>query len=387
MYSQLAVLIDLYSYINNYYLFDNNFNQNDFDNNFKIAVKEISTGNIDNFDNTIRKFLATLNDPQIRLWKLGDENLKSLPFTFDRYSDGFRVSQIYKQVEGLSVGDKILKIENIDVDKYVINELKYINGAANIKSKNDINSYSDYLISRAIARITMGGVNNELLFDFEGKKINFKKDVWNSEYIKSDVIDMMKPDSNIMYINMAMFDDKFFKFLAKELNKYDGLIFDARGNSLLSEHFLGYFLQNRAKTNLTKVPYFVEAGKENVQYEQIQPFLGKFDTSLTKNVVFLIDENTIGYSEFIMNLVSYYGIGTIIGRESVGMPSDVVSIALPLDYNFCFSAFGVNNPMGKSIMYKPIKPEIEVENVYDKDGKDLIYEKAIEFLRDKLKNK
>ena len=138
---------------------------------------------------------------------------------------------------------------------------------------------------------------------------------------------------------------------------------------------------------MTKVPYFVEPNKENVQFEILQPFLRKLDTALTQNVVFLIDENTIGYSEFIMNLVDYYEIGTLIGRKSVGMPSDIVSINLPLDYSFSFSAFDVFNPAEKNIMFKPIIPDIEVKNTFNKEDKDLILEKAVEYLKGKINTK
>lgn len=388
LYSRISILVELYSYIRNYYIVEPNFDLNKLDVAFKESISKIGISKVDEFEAIIRKFLAILNDPQIRLWKLGDENSKSLPFTFEYYEDGFHVSQIYKQVEGLNVGDKILKIEDIDIDKYVLNELQFINGFnSNLTTTNKLNEVSPYLINRAIARIVMGDNKKELLFDFEDKKINFTKDVWNSEYIKSNVVDIMKPDSNIMYINMAMFDDKFFKYLANEINNVDGLIFDARGNSLISEHFLGYFLLNNVKTNMTKVPYFVEPNKENVQFEILQPFLKKLDTALTKNVVFLIDENTIGYSEFIMNLVDYYEIGTLIGRKSVGMPSDIVSITLPLDYSFSFSAFEVFNPAEKNIMFKPILPDIEVKNTFNKEDKDLILEKAVEYLKEKINSK
>lgn len=388
LYSRISVIVELYSYIRNYYIIEPNFDLNKLDLAFKESISKISTAKVKDFEAIIRKFLAILNDPQIRLWKLGDENSKSLPFTFEFYEDGFHVSQIYKQVEGLKVGDKIVKIEDIDIEKYVTNELQFINGYNNTDNKQkNLKDLSPYLINRAIARIVMGDDKNELLFDFEDKKINFTKDVWNSEYLKSNVVDLMKPDSNIMYINMSMFDDKFFKYLANEINNVDGLIFDARGNSLISEHFLGYFLINNVKTNMTKVPYFVEPNKENVQFEILQPFLRKLDTALTQNVVFLIDENTIGYSEFIMNLVDYYEIGTLIGRKSVGMPSDVVSISLPLDYSFSFSAFDVFNPAEKNIMFKPISPDIEVKNTFNKEDKDLILEKAVEYLKEKINNK
>lgn len=388
--SRLAVLVELYAYIYNYYLLEDKSKTSILSDKFKLAVEEIIENGIQEYENSLRKFLAVLDDPQIRLWKLGDENLKSLPFNFERYGNEFRVSQIYKQVEGLSVGDKILKIENQDVDKYILNELNYVNGYFNnklLKKMPSLNGIHDYLINRAISRIVMGNDTKELLFEFDGKKINFKKDVLSSEYIKSNVIDMMKPEDNIMYINMAMFDDKFFKYLAKEINTIDGLIFDARGNSLLSEHFLGYFINEDIKTNMTKVPYFVKPDISNVQYETIQPFLRKLDSGLTKNVVFLIDENTIGYTEFIMNLVDYYDIGTLIGRESAGMPSDIVSIALPLDYSFSFSAFQVSNPGGNSIMFNKVKPKIKVEKQFSIEDKDLIYEEAVEYLKNKLKTK
>lgn len=389
LYSRFSVLVELYSLISNYYVFDEYFNQNMLDTRFKECIDEINVGGIEGFDNSIRKFLAVINDPQTRMWKLGDENLKSLPFTFERYEDGFRVSQIYKEVEGLKKGDKILKIENIDINQYILNELKYVNGyfvKSMMKKVPNIQEIDGYQINRAISRIVMNDDKNEILFEFEGKKINFKKDVWNSEYIASNVIDILKPEGNIMYINMSMFDDKFFKYLAKEIRNIDGLIFDARGNSLLSEHFLGYFLINNSKTNITEVPYFIEPGKENVQLEKIQPFLNKLDTGLTHNVVFLIDENTIGYTEFIVNLVDYYDLGTLIGRSTVGMPSDVVSMPLPLDYNFNFSAFKVSSPNGKNLMFKKIEPDIEVPKIYREDDKDLIYEKAVEYLKEKLNN-
>jgi len=44
--------------------------------------------------------------------------------------------------------------------------------------------------------------------------------------LNTENIDMMKPNDDIIYINMSMVDDEFFKFLAKELGEIKGFIFD-----------------------------------------------------------------------------------------------------------------------------------------------------------------
>lgn len=368
-YSKIGILVDIYSYVKYFYILENKGNELD------LRLKESIDMMSDNIDTkiVIKYFLSIFDDTQMKVWKKNDENLFSFPFKFEKYGNDYIITEIYNNFNKLELGDKLLSVNGIKIEEYINKELVYENGL------NEVNK-----INKVLARLLIGDSVNVFDLKFEGKFLKINRNLFPSEYLNTENIDMMKPNDEIIYINMSMVDDKFFKFLAKELGEIKGFIFDARGNTLLSEHFLGYFLKNDVKTNQTKIPYIIEPERDRINYEIIQPFLNKLD-GLNKNVVFLIDENTVGYTEFVMGLVKYYEIGTLIGRQTAGMPHDIVSVPLPLDYNFSMSVFNVSNPKGDNISFKMIEPDVKVEKVFIGDD-DLILKEAVNYLNTKLKS-
>jgi len=370
-YSKISVIVELYSYVKYFYVFEDK--RIDLDLQFSSSLDLIANGS--DLKTVIKYFLSLFDDTQMKVWKVNDENLFSLPFKIEKFGNDYIVTEIYNGFIGVELGNKLLSIDGVKIKDFINEEVKLINGI-NLENR----------ITKAISNFLIGDSLKVLDLGFEGKSLKIKRSLIPSEYLDTEKIDMMKPDDDIIYINMSMVDDKFFKYLAKELGDIKGFIFDARGNTLLSEHFLGYFLKNDVKTNQTKIPYIIEPERENVNYESIQPFLQRLEDGLNKNVVFLIDENTVGYTEFVMNLVKYYQVGTLIGRKTAGMPHDIISVPLPLDYNFSMSVFGVGNPKGDKLSFKLVEPDIKVEKVYIGED-DLIMKEAVNYLLNEIKSK
>lgn len=368
-YSKIGILIDLYSYVKYFYILENKGVELDL--RLRESIDMISE-NVET-KNVIKHFLSLFNDTQMKVWKKNDENLFSFPFKIEKYGNDYIITEIYNDFKKLVIGDKLLSINGVKIEDYVSKE---------IKSENGLNE--NFKINKVLARVLIGDSIEVFDLKFEGKFLKINRNLFPSEYLNTENIDMMKPNDDIIYINMSMVDDKFFKFLAKELGEIKGFIFDARENTLLSEHFLGYFLKNDVKTNQTKIPYIIEPERERINYELIQPFLNKLE-GLNKNVVFLIDENSVGYTEFVMGLVKYYQIGTLIGRKTAGMPHDIISVPLPLDYNYSMSVFNISNPKGENISFKMIEPDVKVEKVFIGDD-DLILKEAVNYLTNQIKN-
>lgn len=374
-YSQIATITEIYVNLKHFYIYE------DLDPNldiqFKNTLKKFSKNEL-SFNQSMRYLTSFLKDSQINFWKINDENSFSFPFSVNKIGEDYIVTELYEKESEIKIGDKLLKINNVDFDELVKNELKLRPGIN--ENYKTIKAISSYMLDASKDSTKIYNL------EFESGKKQLKKNKIPSDYLNTENFDLAKPEENILYVNMAMVEDKFFKYLVDEIADIEGIIFDARGNTLLSEHFLGYFLDNEVPTNQSRIPYYVHPDKNKISYEVIQPNLQKLSKNITKNIVFLIDENTIGYTEFVMYLVKYYNLGTLIGRNTVGMAHDVVSIPLPLDYNFSMSVFDIYSPNKKSsLSFKVIEPDIYVEQNSDLE-RDHILEKSIEFLKNKSKD-
>ncbi len=370
-YSQITTLLEIYINLKHFYIYEDI--ESKIDEQFKKTITLLSNKKL-TLKESLLHFVSFLKDSQLNVWKINDENSYSLPFSISKVNNDYIVKELYQKDSEIQIGEKLLKIDGVSFDELVKKQIELRPGI-NEKYKT-IKAISSILFSNSISTHKL---------EFENKTIEVKKDKIASDYLNTENFDLAKPNEDILYVNMSMIDDKFFKYVVDEITDIKGIIFDARGVSLLSEHFLGYLLNNDAPTNQSKIPFYVHPDKNRISYETIQPNLKKLNKPLTKNIVFLIDENTIGYTEFVMYLVKYYGLGTLIGRNSVGMAHDVVSIPLPLDYNLSMSVFEINSPnQKKSLSFKMIEPDIYVEESMDLE-KDHILEKGIEFLKNKIK--
>jgi C-terminal processing protease CtpA/Prc len=102
-----------------------------------------------------------------------------------------------------------------------------------------------------------------------------------------------------------------------------------------------------------------------------------------RNVVVLMDENSVSSSEYtIMSFRTGKNV-TVMGEESIGADGNVAYLPLPGQMSMRFTGMGVYTPEGGQTQRIGLSPDIRVERTIQgiKDGRDELMEAAIQYLK------
>ena len=260
---------------------------------------------------------------------------------------------------GLKMNDKIISINNINIENKTSDEIK-----------NIINENKSNKIDLRVIR------TNEIL-DFNNLKIT-SIDYPNLRY-------SFVENKDIGYIKIDLFSTNINKQLENalfQLNKYSGLIIDLRNNT-------GGFLEEAYKTS----ELFLEKGKIIYSLKDkdnnIKSFKDKTTEKYNNSIIILINEQTASAAEILTLALKESGNAIIVGTTSYGKGKVQHTYSLSSGELIKYTSSYWLSPNGTCIDEKGIKPDYNIENETGKDNEGNSYlidkqlEKSIEILKNK----
>ncbi len=251
------------------------------------------------------------------------------------------------QEQGLKVGDKIIKVEDISV-----NLENYKDVVSKIKGKE--------------------GTNVKITVYRESENKTFNLDVTRRS-VDVPTVDYKVLEGNIGYISISQFDrvtyDQF-KNAFDDLSSSNGLIIDLRNNP-------GGLLTTVNKIADMLVPEgnitYIEDKNGNRNYHKSDKNYYK------KPLVILINKNSASASEVLSGAVKDFGVGKLVGETSYG--KGVVQNTYPLSdgSGLKITIAKYYTPSGICIDGIGIEPHYKVVNT--ENNKDLQLEKAIDVIK------
>ncbi len=306
---------------------------------------------------TLEALVKHLDDSQARVW-LSDVNYYyGLPFLM-RWTDGkLIVTNVHHSYKEVQRGDVVIAVDGIPAEQYLENAAKYISGA----NKNRI-----YL--SAVARLRAGEQNSVVNMTFmsaEGKKRTLdvpRNTLLNalSEKRPEFAVELMP---GIFYVDLTRIDDKLFYQMIDSLRYAKSIIFDLRGTTIISEHFLSFFLSEPIKSVNWQLPVFSTPDYKPDAYKTIQGEIKVRATLAGKKLVFLQNERTVGYAEAIISLVKENSLGEIAGRRTGGTAGELTAFRIAADYGFTWTSVKAVDAKGKDIYGKGIEPTISAKEL------------------------
>ena len=296
------------------------------------------------FEGALKGMAASLEDPYS--YYLTSEELESFNASTSGTYQGIGVSieksednlitifQVFKNSPameaGLMTGDKIVKVEGVDVD------------------------WSSY--EQAVATMKTGEpgstVDITILRDGNIKDYTIRRDVVERPDLEFDML-----DDNVGYIWLYTFDSiasKNFKAALEELEDrgMKALVLDLRGNG-------GGLLEvcrDIADTLLPEglVVYSEGRNGQRTEYKSDAKMLGI-------PLALLVNEYSASASEVLAGAIQDYGVGSIIGTTTFG--KGVVQTLRPYEDGSALklTTFKYFTPKGRDIDHKGIEPDIRVE--------------------------
>jgi len=360
-YSRLAVFIQAWNNFKHFSLFKTN--QQYWDDAFPELIKKASMDKNDReFIKTLELLTSLLDDSNARVW-LGGENLyHGLPFLLKWVEGALLVTKLHPSFTQLRVGDIITKIDGKPTYEYLQNAVKYIS-AAN----------EDRAILRAIAQLRIGIENSSVNMtvvsrDGYEQELNIKRNIYLSELSEDRLPFAAELKPGIFYVDLISIDDKTFFELVDTLKRAEAIIFDMRGSTKISEHFLSFFIRQSINSINWQIPVYTKPVFSPTMNMSLQTTIKARGLLTDIELVFLQDERTIGYSEAILSLAEEYGIGDIIGNRTAGTAGEISAFRLGSNYGFAWTSIKAVNSKGIDIYGDGLKPTLSVDELKQTDN-------------------
>jgi hypothetical protein len=310
---------------------------------------------------TLELLVKELNDSQARVWRTGANFYYGLPFLMKWNGSNLVVTQVHESCKELTRGDIITSINGTDTKKYLDSLGNYISSS---------NEPRKYLKAIAIIRAGIESTSVRMSIKHKDESItqhDFKRNLFLSDLTEERLPDDSMVKDGIFYVDLTRMTDRGFFELLDTLGRAKGIILDLRGSTSISEHILSFFIQEPIKVTGWKIPVFTIPNEPPEFSKPISVEIKSRGNLAQANVVFLIDERTIGFSEAIASMARDYGIGRLIGNPTAGTAGEISSFSLGNDYGFSWTTIKAVDKSGKEIYGQGIKPTVVNNMVTDKD--------------------
>lgn len=344
----------------------------------EVLKKTATDSSLIGFSTALETMLHFVADNQVRIWHKDLEKYTVFPFQWAEHNGKIIITDVGKNLSNIERGDEVLEINGQSVQN-VIDSISLFLSYSNPEWK--------YLKSLAYIRynfapkiiLTIKKVSGELL------KVELESTATPAEFIETRPEAVARITDNILYFDLTRIRDKELKDKLDSLKPADYYIFDLRGFVISSEHFLTYFLDNKAYSPQWFLPVFAFPNREKISWNKVVSEIYGKALIQPKGMYFLIDERTVGIGEIIASLVREFKIGKLVGRSTGGSPSEIATFSIPCGFNLAWSFLKVIDYNGKEIYKNGLPPHIPVKKASNKDStdlnQDLILLKAIELIK------
>lgn len=335
-----------------------------------------TASNKDEYQHVVKELVAKLDDTHTWI-RFDDKPTKYLPVKISNIDSKAVVSDYYNdslaKTNNLKLGDILLKIDEIDIQKETEKNLKYIAGSnPNIKIQR---TYSNIINGKdSIALLTLE--RNNQIEKIKVNRYNFNdfKYFDNPKTIKSKSI-----DEKIGYINMASVKGEDVTEIFKSFENKKTLIIDLRNYPASIYRLFSKYLNSERK-DFSKVynPYMNYPGK--FQFTKNLQTGVKNNKNYKGKVILLVNEESISKSEFTIMAFQTTDNVITIGNQTAGADGNVVVFEYLGGYKTAMSGLGYLYPDNTESQRKGVKIDIICKPTIDglKHGRDEILEKAIE---------
>jgi len=272
-------------------------------------------------------------------------------------------------------GDRILAIDGEPAADWIERKRGYLSGSPQWRTRQVRNNF---LRGPRDASRT-------LVLDRDGKKFEAT--------LVHAVDDPVVPHANasveeladgIMYVDLTSIEPAELDQIVPSLVESRGVVFDLRGNPIGPVHeLLGHLMggpddwEGWMRVLLARAP-----GGDLVEAIHTQWAMQPASPSIEAPVAFLTNESAISYSESILGLVKYHGLGTIVGSNTAGSNGNIVRLSLPGDFLVNYTGMYVIGPDGSPLQGLGIEPDIQALPTIEglRTGSDEVLERALKWI-------
>lgn len=370
--TKIATVIEMWNYMRFYSIVDKS--EDEWKQLFKDYVnKATNTSSVEEFEFVLNDMLKLTNNVRAEAWRTSDSKDYTLPFIVDL--EGQEVEVLKSADSQIKQGDIIVSIDGVQIKDYLADMVRKYPGQNELWKKK-----------KAYFELAAGDFKQtaKIGIDRQGSAevVEIKRNLTAREMHIVRPLTLEWINDDIIYIDGTRLNDFEMMELMKQFENAKGMIIDLRGDALLSEHVLGFFVKENFPTYTWKLRTYTNPC-DDPRTRDLDGYVIAKDAKLPQNVVFISGESSVGKSETILRLAKHYNIGTIVGEKTVGSYDVVNNIRLPEFYNFSMGIYPISFENDKNIKYKPIEPDLTISSKGDYPNDPKI-KKAIEILEKKF---
>lgn len=371
---------------------------------------------IDDYYESLQLLAAYMDDSHVhvvfnkyQVWAYGFGTFMTYPVAPKIVNDTVYVKGVASReyLNGIKPGDVITHINGAEANSYLMQKSLLISTSNKYDSIQRLEwrilpNYNHPDLGDSSISVTI----NSKVYDLRAEPINysdFNKFVGITK--QNEVSTVSEINDSTGYINLIKNTGREVHKAFKLFSKKNNLIVDLRGypkNSLIK--FLARNLSKKAVPvssfyypdydypgyfkNYTKnLTYYVSNNFDFLLFAFSQS-KGKVFPTMRKpyagNLIVLIDEQAISYSETIGMLIKAYRPDAVfVGRPSNGANGNVTEINLPYGISVSMSGLHTHFPNGSQLQRIGLQPDYQVARSYDEiiNNEDKILEKALELIK------
>ncbi len=326
----------------------------------QVLQKTATDSSLIGFSAALETMLHFVADNQVRIWHKDLEKYTTFPFQWTENNGKIIITDVGKNISDIERGDEVVEIDGKPIQNvidsvslflsYSNSEWKYLKSLAYIRY-----NFAPKIILM-IKKITSG----KLL------KVELENTASPTDFIETRPEAVIRLADNILYFDLTRIRDKELKEKLDSLKPADYYIFDLRGFVIASEHFLTYFMDNKAYSPQWLLPVFTFPYRETISWNKVVSEIYGKALIQPKGIYFLIDERTVGVGEIIASIVREFRIGKLVGRSTGGSPSEIATFSIPCGFNLAWSFLKVIDYNGKEIYKNGLPPHIPVKKALNK---------------------
>ncbi len=353
--SRLATVIIMWNFFRHFSLIEIN-RQRMYEVLKKCLYKASTDRNEREFLETLTILSSLVEDSQARVWFEKDWDQYGFPILWRFAGNKVLITKVADDIKDITPGDEVIEF----MGRKILDSL-------NIVGQKISSSSDGWRKLKALAMLRAGNLGSTINLKIKKQSgidttIALERSVHIAGMREDAYPDFFELIPNVYYIDMMRSDDQQFKdSLDVLVNNAKAIIFDARGISNISEHFLSFIVREKLPSFTWKIPQFTKPDRKLINYKIISSSLNNNPKQIKSKIYLLINERTIGYSEAIINLIKYYKLGEIIGTSTAGSPGDIVVYRLPCKYYLSVTGIKLYLPSGELMFGKPIEPNIEID--------------------------
>lgn len=350
-------------------------------------AKSLQDNTIDDFFDTLRLMIATLNDGNGVVYNANYDESGGLPVKVEWIENQvvvtatvgismFRKGDIIKNIDGVSGEEALLKAE------------QYISGSPQLKRYRALNRFG--------AGPTGTTVTIDILRDNEFKTLQMKREKETRGFFFNPIAEFKFPnikelEKKIYYVNLKTTGVNHFNNRLNRLANAKAVIFDMRWDGdtnirnikIEPQTIISHLIDKPVLTARWNIPNIIYPDQKQMTFTESQRTLYPKKPRFKSKVIFIVDPSVISSGETYLGIIEHYKLADIVGQATAGCNGTPNYLMLPGKFHIMWTGMKVlkqDSTQHHLIGIQPAHPVSRtVRSVIDE--KDDFLEKALEIAR------